>query len=108
MNSLRRQYAAVTPFFVLAYFAINQIWAVSLICVLVLVAMCVYSDFYKHSRDGVHRFYLHVGVYIFFVFALGLLKFYAVFNTTPSYVFSGLFFVHMLYFFNKLTDFSQK
>lgn len=106
MNSLRRQYAALAPFFVLAYFAINQIWAVSLVCALILVGMCVYSDFYKHSRDGIHCFYLHLGVYLFFVFAIGLLKFYAVFNTTPSYVFLGLFFVYMLYFFNKLTDFS--
>jgi len=108
MNALRKQYAAVAPFCVLAYLAINQIWAVSLICAFALVGMCVYSDFYKHAKAGIHRFYLHLGLYLFSVFAIGLLKFYAVFNTTPSYVFFGLFFVHLLYFFHKLTDFSQK
>lgn len=108
MNSLRRQYAAVAPFCVLVYVAINQIWSMLLICGLVLVGMCVYSGFYKYARAGIHRFYLHLEVYLFSVFAIGLLKFYAVFNTTPSYVFFGLFFVHMLYFFNKLTEFSQK
>jgi phosphoglycerol transferase MdoB-like AlkP superfamily enzyme len=104
MNSIRKQYIALTPFLITAYFTLKLVWEISIICFLVLAWLCVYSNFYKKARSDFRYFYHFCVIYCLFLCVFAASKFYGYFNTTYIYILLAIFIAYMILFFGKLKD----